>query len=116
MRLARPTLTADQLESHISGGGSSPWSLSSQPLFDYFKATARPETPVTYELGLRASRTLDAGPLTGFDGQVSLYHVDFHDRQLAISTNKIITSYAGGTSTMPNSSIVSSGRRGNAAC
>ncbi|MFC5461450.1 TonB-dependent receptor [Massilia niabensis] len=84
------------------GGGNSPWSLSSQPAFDYFKATAKPETSVTYELGLRDSRQLDFGPLTAFDGQVTLYHVDFRDRQLAISSNPIITSFAGGTTILSN--------------
>lgn len=84
------------------GGGNSPWSLSSQPAFDYFKATAKPETSVTYELGLRDSRSLEAGPLTGFDGQVTLYHVNFRDRQLAISSNPIITSFAGGTTILSN--------------
>lgn len=84
------------------GGGNSPWSLSSQAAFDYFKDTAKPETALTYELGLRTSRQLNAGPLTGFDGQVSLYHVDFKDRQLAISSNPIITSFAGGTTILSN--------------
>jgi iron complex outermembrane receptor protein len=84
------------------GGGNSPWSLSSQPAFDYFKATAKPETSLTYELGLRDSRKLDLGPLTAFDGQVSVYHVDFHDRQLAVSSNPIITSFAGGTTILSN--------------
>lgn len=84
------------------GGGNSPWSLSSQAAFDYFKATAKPETSLTYELGLRDSRTLNLGPLTAFDGQVSVYHVDFHDRQLAVSSNPIITSFAGGTTILSN--------------
>lgn len=84
------------------GGGNSPWSLSSQPAFDYFKATAKPETSVTYELGLRDTRTLDLGPLSAFDGQVTLYHVNFSDRQLAISSNPIITSFAGGTTILSN--------------
>ncbi|MGJ9420248.1 TonB-dependent receptor [Massilia sp. CMS3.1] len=84
------------------GGGNSPWSLSSQPAFDYFKATAKPETSVTYELGLRDSRALDMGALTAFDGQVTLYHVNFSDRQLAISSNPIITSFAGGTTILSN--------------
>ena len=84
------------------GGGNSPWSLSSQAAFDYFKATAKPETSVTYELGLRDSRKLDLGPLTAFDGQVALYHVIFRDRQLAISSNPIITSFAGGTTILSN--------------
>jgi iron complex outermembrane recepter protein len=84
------------------GGGNSPWSLSSQAAFDYFKAHARPETSVTYEAGLRDSRNLDVGPLTAFDGQVALYHVTFRDRQLAISSNPIITSFAGGTTILSN--------------
>ncbi|MCD2517504.1 TonB-dependent receptor plug domain-containing protein [Massilia sp. G4R7] len=84
------------------GGGNSPWSLSSQAAFDYFKATAKPETSVTIEAGLRDSRSLDLGPLTAFDGQVTLYHVNFRDRQLAISSNPIITSFAGGTTILSN--------------
>jgi outer membrane cobalamin receptor len=84
------------------GGGNSPWSLSSQAAFDYFKATAKPETSVTVEAGLRDSRSLNAGPLTAFDGQVALYHVTFRDRQLAISSNPIITSFAGGTTILSN--------------
>ena len=84
------------------GGGNSPWSVSSQPAFDYIKQTARPETSVTYELGLRDTRALDAGALTGFDGQFEVYHVDFHDRQLAVSSNPIITSFVGGTTILSN--------------
>ena len=83
-------------------GGNSPWSLASQPAFDYFKATAKPETSATYELGLRDSSKLQAGPLTAFDGQFEVYHVDFHDRQLSISSNPIITSFAGGTTILSN--------------
>jgi len=83
-------------------GGNSPWSLASQAAFDYFKATAKPETSVTYELGLRGSHNLDAGILTGFDGQFVLYHVNFRDRQLAVSSNPIITSFAGGTTILSN--------------
>jgi hypothetical protein len=83
-------------------GGPSPWSLSSQVAFDYFKQTAKPETSVTYELGGRTTRKFDAGMLTGFDGQVSVYHVDFHDRQLSVSSNPIINSYVGGTTILSN--------------
>jgi len=84
------------------GGGNSPWSLSSQAAFDYFKANAKPETSLTYEAGLRDSRNLNLGALTAFDGQVAVYHVNFHDRQLAISSNPIITSFAGGTTILSN--------------
>ena len=84
------------------GGGNSPWSLATQGAFDLFKATAKPETSLTYELGLRDTRKLELGPITGFDGQVALYHVDFHDRQLSISSNPIITSFVGGTTLLTN--------------
>ena len=40
------------------GGGNSPWSLGSQAAFDLFKNTAKPETSITYEAGLRDKRTL----------------------------------------------------------
>jgi hypothetical protein len=83
-------------------GGPSPWSLSSQKAFDFFKDTAKPETSITYELGARTTRKFDAGVLTGFDGQVSLYRVDFHDRQLSVSSNPIINSYVGGTTILSN--------------
>jgi hypothetical protein len=78
------------------GGGTSPWSLSNQGAFDLFKDTAKPETSVTYEAGLRTSRQLDMGPVTGFDGQVNLYRVDFRDRLLQISPTPVITSIIGG--------------------
>ena len=50
------------------GGGASPWSLASQPAFDLFRDTAKPETSVTYEAGLRTNRQLNWGAITGFDG------------------------------------------------
>jgi iron complex outermembrane receptor protein len=84
------------------GGGLSPWSLATQAAFDLFAATAKPETSVTYELGLRDTRKLDLGPITAFDGQIDLYHVDFSNRLLAISSNPIITSFVGGTTLLAN--------------
>jgi hypothetical protein len=84
------------------GGGNSPWSLSTQAAFDLFKNTAKPETAVTYELGLRDKRKLDFGVLSAFEGQAALYHVDFSNRQLAISSNPIITSFVGGTTILAN--------------
>ena len=71
-------------------GGLSPWSLSSQAGFDLFKATAKPETSETYETGLRGRRALDLGPLSAIEGQLSVYHVDFHDRLLQISSTPVI--------------------------
>ncbi|MDQ2820279.1 MAG: TonB-dependent receptor [Pseudomonadota bacterium] len=84
------------------GGGNSPWSLSNQAAFNLFRDTAKPETSITYELGLRDKRKLDLGVLSAFEGQAALYHVDFSNRQLAISSNPIITSFAGGTTILAN--------------
>jgi hypothetical protein len=84
------------------GGGLSPWSLATQAAFNLFAATAKPETSVTYELGLRDTRKLNLGPITAFDGQIDLYHVDFSNRLLAISSNPIITSFVGGTTLLAN--------------
>ncbi|MGV7209131.1 TonB-dependent receptor [Oxalobacteraceae bacterium A2-2] len=78
------------------GGGVSPWSLSSQAAFDLFKSTAKPETSITYEAGLRSSHKVDGGALTGFDGQLNFYHVDFKDRLLQISPTSVISSIIGG--------------------
>jgi len=78
------------------GGGVSPWSLSSQGAFDLFKSTAKPETSITYEAGLRTSHQLNWGALSAFDGQVNVYHVDFKDRLLQISPTSVITSIIGG--------------------
>nr|WP_315252432.1 TonB-dependent receptor [uncultured Duganella sp.] len=78
------------------GGGASPWSLSSQGAFDLFKATAKPETSITYEAGLRTSHQLNGGVLTGFDGQINVYHVNFKDRLLQISPTSVISSIIGG--------------------
>ena len=84
------------------GGGASPWSLASQAAFDLFKSSAKPETSITYELGMRTSHQLDLGPLQAIDGQVNLYHVDFKDRLLTISPTPVITSIIGGNPVLAN--------------
>jgi iron complex outermembrane receptor protein len=84
------------------GGGNSPWSLSNQQAFDLFKATAKPETSVVTEVGLRDTRQLSWGVITAFDGQIDVYHVNFSNRQLAISSNPILTSFVGGTTILAN--------------
>lgn len=65
--------------------GFSAWSLGTQAAFELFKDTVKPETSWTYEAGLRTRHTLDAGILTGFDGQISVYHVKFRNRLLNIA-------------------------------
>lgn len=84
------------------GGGASPWSLASQAAFDLFKKEAKPETAVTYEIGVRGNHPLDAGPLTAIDGQVNLYHVDFSNRLLQISPTPVISSIIGGNPVLAN--------------
>ncbi|WP_229218959.1 TonB-dependent receptor [Rugamonas brunnea] len=84
------------------GGGASPWSLASQQAFDLFKATAKPETSVTYEAGLRSNRALPTGPVTAIDSQISLYHVDFKDRLLQISPTPVLLAIIGGNPVLAN--------------
>ena len=84
------------------GGGASPWSLAGQPAFDLFKASAKPETSVTYELGIRASHPLALGLVTQLDGQINVYHVDFIYRLLQISTTPVILAIIGGNPVLAN--------------
>ena len=84
------------------GGGASPWSLASQAAFDLFRDTAKPETSVTYEAGLRTNHPLNWGAVTGFDGQVNLYHINFKDRLLTISPTPVISSIIGGNPVLAN--------------
>ncbi|MDC8759202.1 TonB-dependent receptor [Janthinobacterium fluminis] len=84
------------------GGGASPWSLASQAAFDLFKAEAKPETSLTYEIGVRGNHRLDFGPVTAIDGQINLYHVDFSNRLLQISPTPVILSIIGGNPVLAN--------------
>lgn len=70
--------------------GFSPWSLGTQAAFDLFKSTVKPETSLTYELGVRTRRDLDAGIITGVEGQASVYHVNFSNRLLNIAPYNFI--------------------------
>lgn len=65
--------------------GFSPWSLGTQAAFELFKDTVDPETSWTYEAGIRTSRSVAWGPITGIDGQLTVYHVKFRDRLLNIA-------------------------------
>jgi len=82
--------------------GLSPWSLGSQAAFDLFKQTVKPETSWTYETGLRTKRDLDMGFITGIDGQISYYHVEFSNRLLQISSTPVILSLVSGSSILAN--------------
>lgn len=70
--------------------GASPWSLGSQQAFDTFKSTAHPERSWTYEAGVRSSRQIDSDFLTGIDGQINYYHVDFSNRLFNVATYNFI--------------------------
>ncbi len=85
-----------------AAAGLSPFALGSQTLFEFFKDNAKPETSWTYEGGIRTRRALDLGPLTGFEGQISYYHVDFSNRLLAISPTQTITAIISGAPIIAN--------------
>jgi hypothetical protein len=70
--------------------GVSPWSLGTQAAFNLFKSTVQPETSWTYEVGGRTQRHVDLGIITGVDGQVELYHVDFSNRLLNVAPYNFI--------------------------
>ncbi len=85
-----------------AAAGLSPFALGSQDVFNAFKATVRPETSWTYEGGIRTHRAFSFGPITGFDGQASYYHVDFSNRLLGISPTSVITSIVSGATILAN--------------
>ncbi len=85
-----------------AAAGLSPFALGSQGAFEIFRDEVKPETSWTYEAGLRTRRLVSLGPITGFDGQISYYHVDFSDRLLGISPNPVITSIVSGAAILQN--------------
>jgi len=85
-----------------AAAGLSPFALGSQAAFELFKDTVKPETSWTYEVGARTDQQFDLGPITGFSGQVSYYHVDFHNRLLATSPTPVITAIVSGAAVLNN--------------
>ncbi|MFT3964872.1 MAG: TonB-dependent receptor plug domain-containing protein [Sphingobium sp.] len=85
-----------------AASGLSPFALGSQAAFERFKTNARPETSWTYEGGVRFNLPLNWGPLTGFEGQASYYHVDFSNRLLSISPNPAISAIVSGSPLIEN--------------
>lgn len=83
-----------------AAAGLSPFALGSQTLFDFFKANTKPETSWTYEGGIRTQRSLGGG--VSFSGQLSVYHVDFSNRLLAISPTTTITAIVSGATILQN--------------
>ena len=84
------------------GAGGSAWSLATQTAFDLFKSTVKPETSWTYEAGLRTRRDLELGPITGVEGQVNYYHVDFSNRLLSINAAPFILALVSGPAILTN--------------
>ena len=89
-----------QFQNYVSG--LSAFSLGSQAAFEEFKQNTQPETSWTYEVGLRSHRAVSFGPLSGVEGQVNYYHVDFSNRLLQISPTPVITSIVGGVPLIEN--------------
>lgn len=85
----------------VYGAGGSAWSLANEGAFDYFKANTKPETSVTTEAGWRFHHAF-TGPITGIDGQISAYHVDFKNRLLSISPTPVILSLVAGAAVLAN--------------
>lgn len=85
-----------------AASGLSPFALGSQDVFEAFKQDVKPETSWTYEIGARSQRTFNLGPITGFEGQISYYHVDFKNRLLAISPTEVISSIISGATILAN--------------
>ena len=70
--------------------GFSPFSLGTQAAFELFKSTVHPETSWTYETGVRGHVAMDAGILTGVEGQANFYHVNFANRLLNVAPYNFI--------------------------
>jgi hypothetical protein len=85
-----------------AASGLSPFALGSQQVFEDFKDNVKPETSWTYEAGLRTQHSFSFGPISGFEGQVSYYHVDFSNRLLALSPTVVITSIISGAAVIQN--------------
>ncbi|WP_371322623.1 hypothetical protein VX159_09335 [Dechloromonas sp. ZY10] len=93
------------LRSYQLGGygiGQSPWAVRNQAAFDLAKAQLNPETAWTYEAGYRFAGELAAGPLRGYQGAVSFYHVRFSDRLLNISPGGSLLAATSGAAVLAN--------------
>lgn len=85
-----------------AAAGLSPFALGSQAAFDLFKQNVKPETSWTYEVGARTAHSVNLGPITAFEGQISYYHVDFSNRLLGVSPNPTINAIVSGAAILEN--------------
>src|SRR5579859_6874852 len=90
-------------------GGLSAWSTQSQSTFNTFKSTFHPETAWVYEVGYRFHHDIGTQFLTGVEGQVEYYHVDFSNRLLNITSTTVAGQTILGTFTAPQTALVNVG-------
>ena len=94
---------------NYGAGALSAWSTQSQGTFDQFKANSHPERAWVYEAGYRFKHDLGIGWLSGVEGQVEYYHVDFNNRLLNITSNSTTGLPILGTFTAPQTLLVNVG-------
>ncbi len=94
---------------NYGAGGLSAWSTQSQGTFNQFKANSHPETAWVYEAGYRFKHDLGVGFVSGFEGQIEYYHVDFANRLLNITSNSTTGLSIIGTFTAPQTLLVNVG-------
>ena len=94
---------------NYGAGGLSAWSTQSQGTFDQFKTNSHPESAWVYEAGYRFKHDLGVGTLTGVEGQVEYYHVNFSNRLLNITSNATTGISILGNFTAPQTLLVNVG-------
>jgi hypothetical protein len=94
---------------NYGAGGLSAWSTQSQGTFDQFKADSHPESAWVYEAGYRFKHDLGNALLSGVEGQVEYYHVDFANRLLNITATTVAGQTILGTFTAPQTLLVNVG-------
>lgn len=84
------------------GLGLSPWAVKNQSAFQVVQQRIRPETAWTYEAGYRFDRTFGGDVLRGFEGLLTVYHVDYSDRLLNIAPGGSLIAATGGAAILAN--------------
>ena len=94
---------------NYGAGGLSAWSTQSQSTFNNFKNGSDPEHAWVYEVGYRFHHDIGTQFLTGVEGQVEYYHVDFSNRLLNITSTTVAGQTTLGTFTAPQTALVNVG-------
>jgi hypothetical protein len=90
-------------------GGLSAWSTQSQGTFNQFKSNFHPESAWVYEAGYRFKHDLGNAFLSGVEGQVEYYHVNFANRLLNVTATTVNGQTILGTFTAPQTALVNVG-------